>query len=183
MFSPPIRTAKRQRDVRFGSKAYIATSPTNVRFTPKSGHWNSAACCYALECPLMTQTGRGGSTTKASSDYLAGAWFLPPPALSLKALAQCTFRQCPLSVKSRHQGYCLSHVDFGFRSASVLWGDEDTALRADGCFTIFVPNAPAQVDDLAIETRMLLHRNDKPFERDRFVGINRTPKPNPKFKP
>jgi hypothetical protein len=29
--------------VRFGSKADIATSPTNVRFTPKSGHWNSTA--------------------------------------------------------------------------------------------------------------------------------------------
>jgi hypothetical protein len=25
-------------DVRFGSKADIATSPTNVRFTPESGH-------------------------------------------------------------------------------------------------------------------------------------------------
>ena len=29
--------------VRFGSKADIAASSTNVRFTPKSGHWNSAA--------------------------------------------------------------------------------------------------------------------------------------------
>jgi hypothetical protein len=30
-------------DVRFGSKADIAAPPTNVCFTPKSGHWNSAA--------------------------------------------------------------------------------------------------------------------------------------------
>jgi hypothetical protein len=27
-------------DVRFGSKADIAASPTDVRFTPKSGHWD-----------------------------------------------------------------------------------------------------------------------------------------------
>src|SRR5262249_44416657 len=30
-------------NVRFGSKADIAASPINVRFTPKSRHWNSAA--------------------------------------------------------------------------------------------------------------------------------------------
>jgi hypothetical protein len=29
--------------VRFGSKADIEVSLGNVRFTPKSGHWNSAA--------------------------------------------------------------------------------------------------------------------------------------------
>src|SRR5215813_12105301 len=32
-------------DVRFGSKADIAERETNVRFTPKSGHWNSVAKC------------------------------------------------------------------------------------------------------------------------------------------
>jgi len=31
--------------VRFGSKADIARDQVNVRFTPKSGHWNSAAKC------------------------------------------------------------------------------------------------------------------------------------------
>jgi hypothetical protein len=31
-------TANLAADVRFGSKADIAASPTNVRFTPKSGH-------------------------------------------------------------------------------------------------------------------------------------------------
>jgi hypothetical protein len=31
------------RDVRFGSKADIAPGQVNVRFTPKSGHWNSLA--------------------------------------------------------------------------------------------------------------------------------------------
>jgi hypothetical protein len=30
-------------NVRFGSKADIAASPTNVRFTPKGGHWNLVA--------------------------------------------------------------------------------------------------------------------------------------------
>jgi hypothetical protein len=29
--------------VRFGSKADIGALPINVRFTPKSRHWNSAA--------------------------------------------------------------------------------------------------------------------------------------------
>jgi hypothetical protein len=28
-------------DVRFGSKADIQVRPRDVRFTPKSGHWNS----------------------------------------------------------------------------------------------------------------------------------------------
>ena len=34
-------------DVRFGSKADMCSHSGNVRFTPKSGHWNSVA-----ECPL-----------------------------------------------------------------------------------------------------------------------------------
>src|SRR5215469_10390885 len=32
-------------NVRFGSKADIAAPPTNVRFTPKSRHWNSVSKC------------------------------------------------------------------------------------------------------------------------------------------
>jgi hypothetical protein len=64
----------------------------------------------------------------------------------------------------------------------VVWGNENAAIRADGCFTILLANAAAQIDDFAIETRMLLHRYDEPFERDRFVGVYRTLKPNPKFK-
>jgi hypothetical protein len=39
--------------VRFGSKADIAAPPTNVRFTPKSGHWLST-----LERPLCAKSGR-----------------------------------------------------------------------------------------------------------------------------
>src|SRR5262249_52235383 len=39
-------------NVRFGSKADILLSPTNVRFTPNSGHWNSAA-----QCPLCAKSG------------------------------------------------------------------------------------------------------------------------------
>jgi len=38
--------------VRLGSKADIAASPTNVRFTPKSGPWNSA-----VKCPLCAKSG------------------------------------------------------------------------------------------------------------------------------
>jgi len=30
-------------NVRFGSKADIGACPRDVRFTPESGHWNSAA--------------------------------------------------------------------------------------------------------------------------------------------
>src|SRR5262252_4606916 len=43
--------------VRFGSKADIATAPTNVRFTPESGHWNSLA-----SCPLCTKSGHSSLT-------------------------------------------------------------------------------------------------------------------------
>ena len=32
-------------NVRFGSKADIQPPPTDVRFTPKSGHWNSVPKC------------------------------------------------------------------------------------------------------------------------------------------
>src|SRR6516225_10496198 len=39
-------------DVRFGSKADIKASPRDVRFTPKSRHWNSVA-----ECPLCAKSG------------------------------------------------------------------------------------------------------------------------------
>jgi hypothetical protein len=35
------------RDFRFGSKADIPDDLSDVRFTPKSGHWNSIE-----ECPL-----------------------------------------------------------------------------------------------------------------------------------
>jgi len=35
----------------FGSKADIATAHLNVRFTPNSGHWNSAA-----KCPLCAKS-------------------------------------------------------------------------------------------------------------------------------
>jgi hypothetical protein len=38
-------------NVRFGSKADIGGHPINVRFTPKSGHWNSLS-----ECPLCAKS-------------------------------------------------------------------------------------------------------------------------------
>src|SRR6516165_5998831 len=37
------RVGRDRADVRFGSKADIRVRPRNVRFTPKSRHWNSAA--------------------------------------------------------------------------------------------------------------------------------------------
>ena len=39
-------------NVRFGSKADIGTDRLNVRFTPKSGHWNPV-----VECPLCAKSG------------------------------------------------------------------------------------------------------------------------------
>ena len=39
-------------DVRFGSKADIGARLRDVRFTPKSGHWNSV-----VECPLCAKSG------------------------------------------------------------------------------------------------------------------------------
>jgi hypothetical protein len=38
-------------DVRFGSKADIEALLINVRFTPKSRHWNSV-----VECPLCAKS-------------------------------------------------------------------------------------------------------------------------------
>jgi hypothetical protein len=38
-------------DFRFGSKADIAALPINVRFTTKSGHWNSLAKCPLYATP------------------------------------------------------------------------------------------------------------------------------------
>jgi hypothetical protein len=42
----------KQADVCFGSKADIDDRSGDVRFTPKSGHWNSAA-----QCPLCAISG------------------------------------------------------------------------------------------------------------------------------
>jgi hypothetical protein len=38
-------------DVSFGSKADIKARPFDVRFTPKSGHWDSAT-----KCPLRAKS-------------------------------------------------------------------------------------------------------------------------------
>jgi hypothetical protein len=65
----------------------------------------------------------------------------------------------------------------------VLWSDENAAPRAGGRLTVLFSNATAQIDDLAIETRMLFHGYDEPFDRNRFVGINWTPKLNANVRP
>src|SRR5262249_40703821 len=52
---PQPRTQSVRRtddDVRFGSKADIPLIPSNVRFTPRSGHRNSVE-----ECPLCAKSG------------------------------------------------------------------------------------------------------------------------------
>jgi hypothetical protein len=41
-----------RRHVRFGSKADMGLPLIDVRFTPKSGHWNSID-----ECPLCAKSG------------------------------------------------------------------------------------------------------------------------------
>jgi hypothetical protein len=50
---------------RFGSKADISLTPDDVRFTPKSGHRNSAA-----KCPLCAKSGPSAMQQKerCSSD-------------------------------------------------------------------------------------------------------------------
>ena len=47
---------ERPSNVRFGSKADIAALPTNVRFTPNSGHRNSVTAC-----PLCAKSRHGAS--------------------------------------------------------------------------------------------------------------------------
>jgi hypothetical protein len=50
--------------VRLGSKADIARDQPNVRFTPKSGHWNSV-----VECPLLAQSGHTAQQQENTSTY------------------------------------------------------------------------------------------------------------------
>jgi hypothetical protein len=60
-------------DVRYGSKADISACPRHVRFTPKSGHWNSVAKCPSL-CQQRTLAAGSASlkaTAKASTFKLA----------------------------------------------------------------------------------------------------------------
>src|SRR6516162_5560760 len=52
----------RRVHVRFGSKADIGARPLNVRFTPESRHWNSAA-----RCPLCAITPFYSMTSSASA--------------------------------------------------------------------------------------------------------------------
>src|SRR5271165_6419892 len=65
--------------------------------------------------------------------------------------------------------------------ASVFLGDKHTAFGAYSGFAVFLADAAAQIDDLAVEARIFLYRHDEPFQRDRLVGIDRPPKPNPEF--
>jgi hypothetical protein len=48
--------------VRFGSKADIPGFPPNVRFTPKSGHWNSFS-----KCPLCAKSGHMHRSNRATT--------------------------------------------------------------------------------------------------------------------
>src|SRR5262249_32522142 len=75
-------TAILAADVRFGSKADIAASPTNVRFTPKSGHWN-----LVCECPLCAKSGHRRGPARFSfvgfADGLENPRFSPRPSPAL----------------------------------------------------------------------------------------------------
>src|SRR5215469_2992152 len=44
---------------RFGSKADIVLGPNDVRFIPRSGHWNSV-----VECPLCANSGHSAVRRK-----------------------------------------------------------------------------------------------------------------------
>src|SRR5262249_40032319 len=44
--------------------AVMAACPINVRFTPKSGHWNSTA-----KCPLCAKSGRQASTSREAIQH------------------------------------------------------------------------------------------------------------------
>jgi hypothetical protein len=58
--------------VRFGSKADIGACPRDVRFTPKSRHWNSVSKCPL--CAKSRHTDMLPSCGKTSrSDHLVGA--------------------------------------------------------------------------------------------------------------
>jgi len=46
-----------------------AAPPSNVRFTPKSGHWNSAA-----QCPLCAKSGRRTATRDTHDAPVVTAW-------------------------------------------------------------------------------------------------------------
>ena len=51
-----------------GLKADIGAHPRHVRFTPKSGHWNSAA-----RCPLCAKSGQSAAQQSGLFDHLVGA--------------------------------------------------------------------------------------------------------------
>src|SRR5215469_15224335 len=54
-------------NVRFGSKADITAYLRNVRFTPKSGHWNSA-----MRCPLCAKSGHSAPQQMYLIDHIVG---------------------------------------------------------------------------------------------------------------
>src|SRR6516165_7144037 len=79
----PLAREAKCPEVRFGSKADIAASLINVRFTPKSGHQQSA-----LGCPLCAKSRHSG----ISSDHLVRVGAFHPP----RAIAMPT-REAPMA--------------------------------------------------------------------------------------
>jgi hypothetical protein len=55
-------------DVRSGSKADISLSPTDVRFTPESGHGSARS-----RCPLCAKSGHSALRQSLLFDHLVGA--------------------------------------------------------------------------------------------------------------
>src|SRR5215472_3107640 len=68
-------------DVRFGSKADIAAAPINVRFTPKSGHWDSV-----VKCPLCPRS-RSQRISEDVTSPETGGRIYRVPTLAMKGLA------------------------------------------------------------------------------------------------
>ena len=68
-FVPLSQGNKQSRDVRYGSKADIGEGATDVRFTPKSRHWN-----LVTKCPLCAKSGHYAPQQKGSLfDHLVRA--------------------------------------------------------------------------------------------------------------
>jgi hypothetical protein len=55
------------RNVRFGSKADIPACSADVRFTPKSGHWQ-----VTVGCPLCAKSGLMRCSKASLFDHLVG---------------------------------------------------------------------------------------------------------------
>ena len=117
-----MHAASRQNsiiDVRFGSKADIPQCPSNVRFTPKSGHRNSAAAGPFFILDRPTSSGAFGGTAACwkrvsprrlpvSASHARRQSLAPPateaPSLAVPQLATSGVRSAHLQTPMRRDG-------------------------------------------------------------------------------